>query len=192
MSISLKLAAPPSDDEVLELSLRNPGYQLERSAAGDLIVTLIGGETGRREVELGGQLSDWAKQHGGVAFGPSTGFHLADGSLLSPDTSWLSEERWRALTRKEREGFPPLCPDAVFEIRPWSDELWEDPRAEMGAKMRAYITNGARLAVLIDPERRTVEVFAPNRPPEVLEKARAVSCDPVLRGFTLDLEPIFA
>ncbi len=192
MSISLKLAAPPNDEEMLELSVRNPGYQLERNAAGDLIVTLIGGEQGRRELQLGVQLYDWAKRHGGIAFSPTTGFHLADGSLLSPDASWLREERWRALTHRQREGFPPLCPDAVFEIRPWSDELWEDPRAEMGAKMRAYMTNGARLAVLIDPERRAVEVFAPNRPPEVLESARSVSWDPILPGFTLDLEPIFA
>ncbi len=192
MSISLKLGAPPSDEQMLELSVRNPGYQLERSAAGDLIVTLIGGEQGRRELQLGVQLCDWAKQHGGIAFGPSTGFHLADGSLLSPDASWLREERWHALTRRQREGFAPLCPDAVFEIRPWSDELWEDPRAEMGAKMRAYITNGARLAVLIDAERRAVEIYAPARPPELLGSARSVSCEPVLPGFTLDLESIFS
>ncbi|MGQ0550404.1 MAG: Uma2 family endonuclease, partial [Armatimonadota bacterium] len=65
-------------------------------------------------------------------------------------------------------------------------------RAGMGAKMRAYITNGARLAVLIDAERRAVEVYAPDRDPQVLESARSVSCDPVLHGFILDLESIFS
>ena len=189
MSISLKLAAPPSDEEILELSERNPGYQLERSASGDLIVTPIGGEQGRRETQLGVQLSDWAKRHGGIAFSPTTGFHLADGSSLSPDASWLREERWGALAARQREGFPPLCPDAVFEIRPSSDALWEDPRAEMGAKMRAYITNGARLAVLMTL-RRAVEIYAPDQDRQVLQSARSVSCDPVLTGFTLDLEHI--
>jgi Uma2 family endonuclease len=67
-----------------------------------------------------------------------------------------------------------------------------NPFTNLSVKMRAYVANGARLAVLIDPERRAVEVFVPNRPPEVLEPARSVSCDPVLPGFTLDLRPIFA
>ena len=36
MAISLKLAAPPGDDEILDLSKRNPAFQFERSAAGEL------------------------------------------------------------------------------------------------------------------------------------------------------------
>lgn len=78
-------------------------------------------------------------------------------------------------------------PGCVFEILSPTDAL-----ANLRAKMRANLANGARLAVLIDAERRAVEIFAPNRPPEVLEFARSVSCDPVLSSFTLDLEPIFS
>ncbi len=84
MAISLKLAAPPSDQEVLELSRRNPGLQFERQAAGDLVVTPTGSESGRREAKLVGQLDRWDSARGeGVVFGPSAGFHLPDGSLLS-------------------------------------------------------------------------------------------------------------
>ncbi|MGH2405158.1 MAG: hypothetical protein ACRDGN_11925 [bacterium] len=39
MSISLKLAAPPSDAEIIAISERNPGFKFERSAAGELLVT---------------------------------------------------------------------------------------------------------------------------------------------------------
>lgn len=46
MAISLKLAAPPSDEEILELSERNPGYQFERTTAGELIVTPTGSAGG--------------------------------------------------------------------------------------------------------------------------------------------------
>ncbi len=75
MAISLKLAAPPSDEEIIEISERNPGYQFERNAAGELIVTPTGTDSGWRELELGSQLNHWTKQGGrGRAFGPSTGF----------------------------------------------------------------------------------------------------------------------
>lgn len=186
--ISLKLAAPPSDEELIELSERNPGLQFERTAEGELIVTPTGGEAGRSEAELVGQLHAWAAlDRTGIVFGPSTGFRLPDGSLLSPDASWLRRESWEALTPAQRKGFAPFCPDAVFEIASSSDAL-----AFLRRKMRAYVTNCARLAVLIDPERRAVEIFAPDRDPRVIESARSVTLAPVLPGFTLDLEPIFA
>jgi hypothetical protein len=56
MAISLKLAAPPSDDDILGLSDRNPGLQFERSSAGALVVTPNGSEGGRRDLALGHQL----------------------------------------------------------------------------------------------------------------------------------------
>ena len=186
--ISLKLAAPPSDEELVALSERNPGLQFERTAEGELVVTPTGSEAGGQEAELVGQLHVWAAaDRTGKVFGPSTGFQLPDGSLLSPDASWLRRERWDALTPEQRKGFAPVCPDAVFEVASSSDAL-----TFLRRKMRAYVTNGARLAVLIDPEQRAVEIYTPDRDPQVLEAARSVTLDPVLPGFTLDLGLIFA
>lgn len=187
MAISLRLVAPPSDQEILDLSRRNPGFQIERSAAGELVVTPTGSEAGRREAKLVAPLYRWdSARGGGVVFGPSTGFHMPDGALLSPDASWVRRERWEALTSQEREGFAPLCPDAVFEVASRTDTL-----AELRAKMEAYVANGARLAVLLDPRRRAVEIYAPGQAPRVLEPAWSVSLEPVLEGFTLDLTQIF-
>lgn len=185
MAISLRLAAPPDDDEILELSRCNPGFQFERNAAGELIVTPASGKSGRREAALLLQLGRWAERAGGVVFGPSTGFHLPDGSLLSPDAAWMPQERWEALTPEQQDSFAPLCPDAVFEIASKSDSL-----ARLRAKMRAYLANGARLAVLIDPQSQVVEVYLPGRDAEVFESPAPVPLDPVLPGFTLDPEPI--
>lgn len=187
MAISLKLPAPPSDEEIVEISKRNPGFKFERSAAGELLVTPTGFEAGRQEMELCRQLAEWTRVHSGVAFSPSTGFRMPDGALFLPDASWVRQERWEALSPQERRELGRFCPDAVFEVRSWTDNL-----ADLRAKMRSYIANGARLAVLIDPERRAVEVYRPDRAPHILENARLVSCDPVLPGFVLDLESIFS
>ncbi len=137
MAISLRLAAVPTDEEILELSRRNPGYQFERTAAGELVVTPAGSKGGRRDLLLGAQLH-------------------------------------------------PFCPDVVFEIASQSDTI-----PALRRKMYTYLANGGRLAVLIDPQRRVVEVYAPDADPVVLARAERVSLDPVLRGCTLDLRPIF-
>lgn len=188
MAISLNLAAPPSDNDILMLSSRNPGLKFERSASGELIVTPGSSESGRREAALVTQLGRWAEVRGeGVVFGPSAGFRLADGSLLSPDAAWMRKERWMALTPEQRDSFSPLCPDAVFEVASKTD-TWSVLRA----KALAYLANGARLAVLIDPQRRAVEIWEPGADPRILKGAASVSLDPILEGFTLNLEPIFS
>jgi Uma2 family endonuclease len=187
LAISLRLTLQPTDDEMLELSRRNPGLQIERDADGGLIVTPTGAEAGHREAELLGQLHRWAVADGsGIVFSPSTGFHLPAGSLLCPDASWMRRERWDALPPAERTGFAHLCPDAVFEILSGSDV----PRV-LQAKMQGYLTNGALLAVLIDPRRRVVEVYLPGQDPRAIEEPRLVTLDPVLPGFNLDVRPIF-
>ncbi len=55
-------------------------------------------------------------------FDSSTGFLLADGSVLSPDAALVLEERWQALNPEQRRSFPPLCPDLVVELASPSDE----------------------------------------------------------------------
>jgi Uma2 family endonuclease len=187
MAISLRLAGPPTDDEIRALSERNPGYEFERTAAGELVVTPNATRSGRSEAELLIQLGNWAKADGtGIVFSSSTGFRLPDGALLVPDASWVRRERWDAVKPLGRGDFALLCPDAVFEIRSHCNTV-----AELRSKMATYVANGARLAVLIDPERRAVEVSGPGEQPRIHESASSLSCDPVLPGFTLELAPIF-
>ncbi|MBX5465773.1 MAG: Uma2 family endonuclease, partial [Clostridia bacterium] len=145
VAIRLDLARRVSDEELLLLSKRNPGYQFERTAKGELVVSPTGGEGARRSMAVAGQLWAWNRRTGlGIAFDSSTGFDLPDGSCLSPDAAWVSRGRWEELSPDERKGFAPLCPDAVFEVRSPSTTP-----ADLRGKMRAYLANGARLAVLI-------------------------------------------
>ncbi len=187
MAVKLDLLRRVTDEDLLALSQRNPGYQFERSADGRLVVSPTGGESGRRSAEVLRQLSNWnAQTRLGYVFDSSTGFKLPDGALLSPDASWVRRARWEALAREDREGFPPLCPDVVFEVRSASNTL-----AELREKMHSYLANGAQLAVLIDPEGRTVELYRPGGEADRYPEATHVALEPELPGFTLELAPVF-
>jgi Uma2 family endonuclease len=188
VAITLTLSHKVTDDELLDLAERNPGYQFERNARGELIVTPTGMESGRASGEVLVQLGLWnRKTQGGIVFDSSTGFRLPDGALLSPDASWVRRDRWDALTPEQRKSFGPFCPDIVFEIRSESNTL-----VDLREKARAYLSNGAQIAVLIDPSERTVEAYRPGKEPEVHRSAKAVALGPELPGFILDLEPIFS
>ncbi|NEO39713.1 MAG: Uma2 family endonuclease [Moorea sp. SIOASIH] len=41
----------------------------------------------------------------------------------SPDASWITKERWDALTLQQQQKFVPLCPDFVLELRSPTDSL---------------------------------------------------------------------
>ncbi|MDB9535075.1 Uma2 family endonuclease [Dolichospermum planctonicum CS-1226] len=178
-----------TDDKFVEIVAANKDLRLELSSQGELsIMSPTGGETGDRNLELGGQVWFWNRQNGlGKAFDSSTGFKLPNGATRSPDVSWIKIERWNALTPEQRKRFLPLCPDFVIELVSESDDL-----ADTQAKMREYIANGLRLGWLINPKNKQVEIYRPNQEIEVLESPTSLSGEDVLLGFILDLQPIFS
>jgi len=176
-----------SDDELLELSALNPDVRLELSAQGDLIVMPpAGGGTGDRNAEITMQLRQWSKKDGtGKSFDSSTGFYLPNGALRSPDAAWVSNKQLSRLTPVQLEKYLPLCPEFVIELLSPSDSL-----AVAQRKMREYIENGAKLGWLIDLGERNVHIYT-SEGVEEPESPQTLKGDPILVGFTLDLNEIW-
>lgn len=166
----------------------NPDLRLELTSSGGLIVMPpAGSRTGHRNANLTQQLVAWAKKDGtGMAFDSSAGFTLPDESILSPDASWVIRERWEVLTEDEREGFAPLCPDFVIELR----SRWNTLKAQQD-KMQEYLNNGTQLAWFIDPRNRCNYIYRQGEEVEVLTDAATVSADPILPGFELQLTELW-
>ena len=171
-----------------QLCADNRDLRLELTSRGELIVMPpAGSKTGLRNARLNRSLGNWADIDGaGVCFDSSTGFTLPNGAKYSPDSSWMKRHRWDALTNKEQEGFAPLCPDFVIELRSHSDSL-----SQLQNKMREYIENGAQLAWLIDPLKRQVCIYGPTHDVGVLDDPESVSGDPLLPGFTLQMAQLW-
>ncbi len=171
-----------------QIAVVNRDLRLERTATGELIVMApTGSETGNRNLDISGQLWLWNRQTKlGIAFDSSSGFKLPNGADRSPDASWVKLERWQTLTPKEREGFAPLCPDFVVELRSKSDNM-----ELLREKMREYMENGSRLGWLIDRKNQKVEIYRQNQDVEILDNPRTLSGEDVLPGFVLDLTDVW-
>ena len=184
----LQLDLQLSDEQFWDLCHKHRHLRFERAKTGELIIMPpTGGVTGNRNADLIYQLEAWNRQNKlGKVFDSSTGYKLPNGANRSPDASWLKIERWNNLTKEQQEKFLPLSPDFAIELRSPSDVL-----NQLQAKMLEYIENGTQLAWLIDPQRKLVEIYRPNREVEILQSPNTVSGDDILPIFVLDLAEIF-
>ncbi|MBM4259114.1 MAG: Uma2 family endonuclease [Deltaproteobacteria bacterium] len=177
-----------SDEQFELLCQENRELRLELTARKELIIMPpTGSKTGWRNSNINTDLVVWARKDGtGLVFDSSTLFTLPNGAKRSPDASWVKRERWEALTEAQQDGFAPLCPDFVIELRSPSDRL-----PDVQEKMQEYIENGARLGWLIDPLEQRVHIYRPGQPVEVLDNPPTVGGDPVLPGFALNVRELW-
>ena len=187
MMVRLRPVIRLDDEQLIKLCQLNHALQIEQTAEGELIIMAPSSwDSGNREVELGAEFVNWARVHGGRVAGANAGFRLTNTAMRAPDVSWISEERFARLTKKDLQKFPPICPDFVLELRSRTDRL-----PVLKRKMIEYIDNGARLGWLIDPIQKQVFVCRPGASVEHLKKPASLSGDPVLAEFTLDLTRVW-
>jgi Uma2 family endonuclease len=183
------LTAPPmTDQQFADFCAEHPDLFFEMTAEGEIIVMPPNFSlTGIRNREITGQLDRWAaKNRRGIVGDSSTGFVLPNGARRSPDASWTAREEINRLPRESLEGYWHLCPAFVIELRSQSDRL-----PALRAKMREYAANGAQLGWMIDPDARAVEVYRPDRKPELLTGVDSVSGEGPVAGFVLDLTRVW-
>ncbi|MEG4507437.1 Uma2 family endonuclease [Microcoleus sp. F6_B4] len=176
-----------TDEQFYQLCLSNPELTIERDAAGRLIlISPVGGDSGSREMDLGGEVYIWNRQTQlGKVFSSSTLFKLPGGGSRSPDVAWVELSRWEALTSEQRQKFPPIAPDFVIELRSRSDNLHT-----LQDKMLEYLQSGVRLGWLFNPQNQQVEIYRQGQTKEVRSLPTQLSGEDVLPGFVLEV-PLF-
>jgi len=188
LTLNLNPIIKLTDEQFFQLCQENENIRLERTAKGELIImSPAGGEASNRNAGLTAQIWIWNEQNKlGKVFDSSTGFKLPNGADRSPDASWVTLERWNALTSEQKKKFPPICPDFVVELMSPSDSL-----KETQDKMKEYRDNGAGLGWLINRKSRQVEIYRQGAEVELLSSPATLSGEDVLPGFVLSLESIW-
>jgi Uma2 family endonuclease len=136
-----------------------------------------------------GQSGKWWEQYQelGELFDSNAGFTLANEAVRPPDASWVSAQRWSALTTEQQEKFVPLCPELVVELRSKTDSL-----KVLLAKMEEYRENGAQLGWLLSCNDEKTYIFRAGQADyETVEGfERELSGEEVLPGLRVDLRKL--
>ncbi|WP_217992487.1 Uma2 family endonuclease [Longimonas halophila] len=184
----IQLEDPLSDEAFQALCAENEGLSIEQNPDGTLtLMSPTGGTSGARNFHIYRHLAAWIDdQGGGFGFDSSTMFKLPNGAHRAPDVAWVAHDRFAALSREERDGFVPLAPDFVIELRSPTD-----PLDALKNKMNEYMHAGVRLGWLIDPETETVSIYAPDTPRTTLDRPDTVTANTVIEGFALPMARIW-
>lgn len=173
-----------SEEEFFHLCAQNRELRFERDKNQNIIVmSPTGIETSFYNSEIILQLGIWNKQQkSGIVFESNAGFTLPNGAVRSPDTSWLSNERYHELSEEDKKRFAHTCPEFVIELKSPTDALHS-----LKEKMHEWIENGAQLAWLINPETKNVIIYRKDGSIAEQDFTKPVSGEDVLPGFELDL-----
>lgn len=152
-------------------------YQLEL-VDGKIIIRgpsdIVSSEIGAELVRL---LLNWVKPRKlGRVFESSGGFILPNSNLTAPDVSFVTADR----LKQSKRYFAELVPDIVVEIKTQSDRL--KPLRE---KIQSFIELGAKVGILIDPDKRTVTIYTPTAEPVVLRDGDIISIPELLPGWEI-------
>jgi Uma2 family endonuclease len=158
-------------------------YQLEL-VDGKIIIMgasdIVSSEIGAELVRL---LLNWVKPRKlGRVFESSGGFILPNSNVTAPDVSFVTAAR----LKQSKRYFAELVPDLVVEIKSQSDRL--KPLRE---KIQSFIELGAKVGILIDPDKRTVTIYTPTAEPVVLRDSDKISIPELLPGWEVPVTELW-
>ncbi len=121
----------------------------------------------------------------GRVTGSSAGFRLPNATkdLRGPDVSFVSAERMR---RSPRD-FADLVPDLMVEVKSKTDRI--KPLEE---KILQFLELGARVGILIDPDKQTVTIYlGDHRQPVVLGNGDIITVTELLPGWEVPVSELW-
>lgn len=168
--------------------------ELERSARprcelveGRLVeMSPVSFDHGRVVLQFGSLLHSYVNRLQLGAVGTEVGFKLASNpdTVRGPDLAFIRRDRLAAIRHR---GFVDGSPDLAIEVL-----SPEDRPGEVRRKIDEYLTRGASLVIIADPEAKTIDLHRQDVPVTRLTDADAVlELDDVIPGFRCTLSQIF-
>ena len=176
---------PLTDERLIEIAELNQHLLFERSAEGELQITIwLKGRSRNAESAVQRQLYAWSASAGGRAYA-GQGYWLPDGAAAAPDASWIDDEQ---LARYDQSEDPePYAPRFAVEIRSRTQSVERQQRKLQDV----WIANGVQLAWLIDPYDARVWIYRAGGPVEELDRPSQLSGEDICPGLIVDLTQIW-
>ena len=152
------------------------------------IVTMapVGGYHSNTQLALGMYMRLHAQRRGQGHVGVELGFILTTDpdTVRAPDVSFISAEQLR--TTPLSAGFYPGYPDIAAEVVSPGDTA-----TQLDAKVQDYLRAGTRLVWVVNPGTRSVAVYSPDGPAQILNADDVLTGGAVLPNLRMHVGDLF-
>ena len=123
----------------------------------------------------------------GAVYAAETGFLLASDpdTVRAPDVAFVSRERLAAVS--STAGYFPGAPDLVVEVLSPSDSY-----SDVESKVVDWLRAGARVAIVADPQRRSLTVYRSLADIRILAVGDVLEIPDLVPGWRLAVADVFA
>lgn len=170
-----------------EQLLREPGLGRCELLRGELVLMSPSGSLHAIiTARLTGILNDYVEARKvGWIFGAEGGFHIRrdPDTVRAPDVAFVRADR---MPETIPHGFFPGPPDLAVEVLSPSDRA-----SEVLAKVWDWIETGCRRVWVVDPEMRSVAIYAPGAEASLLHIADVLTDGELLPGLEIELRKVF-
>lgn len=161
-----------------------PDYSMELVDGEIIVMSPSGYESEEVSFRVGATLWNWVEpKRLGRVTGSSAGFILPNSDTRAPDVSFVLAER---LPRSPRS-FAELAPDLMAEVKSPSDKV-----EKLRTKIQAFLAQGTRVGLLVNPENRTIELYRPNQPMVLLQDGESLTVPELLPGWEVAVSDLWA
>ncbi|MBA3314108.1 MAG: Uma2 family endonuclease [Planctomycetota bacterium] len=155
---------------------------------GDLMERNVSGLSSLVARKISGRVGEFTDQSGlGYTFGQDCSYQcypFDPGKVRRPDGSFIRADR---VSLEELEsGYVSVAPDLAIEVVSPNDLAYE-----LKAKVEEYLSAGAKLVWVIDPQSRTLTVHRPDGTDSRLHEGDELTGEAVLPGFKCSVRELF-
>jgi Uma2 family endonuclease len=188
--VSVATEPQPCDLTIDDLyALPDGGYRYDVIDGQLLRMSRAGRRHARIEMHIGLPLGGFVTSNSlGEAYGADAGYILSRDPLvfLSPDVSFVRQDRLPTPANVDDEGFLEIAPDLAVEVISPSNSA-----REMPDKVMVSLEHGMQQVWLVEPRRQIVTVYGPERTARIHRSGEVISGGELLPGFELVVDEIF-
>jgi Uma2 family endonuclease len=173
------------DLEQVQATLNQAGYDYQLELEDGKIIVMGPSDVDSSEIGsiLIRLLGNWVyPRRLGRVFDSAGGFILPNTDLKAPDVSFVRASR----LRQRRRYFAEMVPDLVVEIKSQSDRI--KPLKE---KIQIFLSLGAVVGILIDPDKETVTVYRPTGESTVLSDGDVLTIPELFPGWEIAISELW-